>query len=174
MNYYVSLKDPELPNQGVALLSKYLKVTPYLEPKTPEGTANFLWHPDLHLDNVFVDPETCKITGIIDWQSTCVAPLFYQSCVSRMFRHDGPVREGWVVPSRPENYDTLNSEDQVRIDRDIESETMHKYYEAMVCKRAPHHWTVLKKQREVQLKRNPTWLVTGVWENKDLFSSVKA
>lgn len=169
MNYYVSLKDPELPDEAIVLFSKYLKAAPYLIPSNPEAATNVLWHPDLHLDNIFVDPETCKITSIVDWQSASVAPLFYQSCVPRMFRHDGPVQEGWVVPSRPKNFDSLSTEEQARIDQDLENETIHKYYEAMVFKRAPRHWAVLEKQRDVHLKRNPTWLVTGAWENRDLF-----
>ncbi|KKZ65440.1 hypothetical protein EMCG_08730 [[Emmonsia] crescens] len=168
-NAYVSLKDPELPDHALSLLSKYMDATPYLVPDDPIASANVLWHPDLHLDNVFVDPVTCKITGIVDWQSASVAPLFYQSCVPRMFRHDGPVREGWVVPSRPEDFDTLSEDEQRLVDQDLENETIHKYYEAKVFKRAPNHWEVLKHQRDVQLKRNPTWLVTGVWENRDLF-----
>ncbi|QVM10341.1 hypothetical protein D8B26_005001 [Coccidioides posadasii str. Silveira] len=155
MNYYVSLKDPELPDQALTLLSKYLEPTPYLVPSEPEAAANVLWHPDLHLDNIFVDPTTCKITSIVDWQSTSIAPLFYKSCVPRMFRHDDPIREAWVVPSRPDNFNTLSMEEGTGVDQDLENETIHKYYEAM--------------QRDIQLKRKPTWLVTGVWENSDLF-----
>ncbi|EEP82721.1 predicted protein [Uncinocarpus reesii 1704] len=169
MNYYVSLKDPELPDQALALLLKYLEAIPHLIPNDPEAATNVLWHPDLHLDNVFVDPATGKITSIIDWQGASVAPMFYQSCVPRMFRHYGPVREGWVVPSRPDNFDTLGAEDQARVDQELENETMHKYYEAMVAKHAPHHWRILNQQRDINHRRRPTWLVTGVWENKDLF-----
>ncbi|EAS34769.1 uncharacterized protein CIMG_12901 [Coccidioides immitis RS] len=142
MNYYVSLKDPELPDQALALLSKYLEATPYLVPSEPEAAANVLWHPDLHLDNIFVDPTTCKVTSIVDWQSTSIAPLFYQSCVPRMFRHGGPVREAWVVPSRPGNFNTLSMEEQTRVDQDLENGTIHKYYEAIVYRRAPYHWKV--------------------------------
>lgn len=65
-NYYVSLKDSDLPEQALSVLSKYPEVAPYLIPNDPKSTANVLWHPDLHLDNVFVDPATCEITSIID------------------------------------------------------------------------------------------------------------
>ncbi|OAX81715.1 hypothetical protein ACJ72_03935 [Emergomyces africanus] len=168
-NAFVSLKEPELPHHALSLLSKYIDATPYLVPNNHIASANVLWHPDLHLDNVFVDPVTYKITGIVDWQGASVAPLFYQSCVPRMFRHDGLVREGWVVPSRPDDFDTLSECEQRRVDEDLENETIHKYYEAKVCKHAPYHWEVLKDQRHVQLRRNPTRLVTGVWENRDIF-----
>ncbi|KAK2805490.1 hypothetical protein FQN51_000316 [Onygenales sp. PD_10] len=170
-NYYASLKESEFPDQSLALLSKYLQVSPYLVPygDDPEAVANVLWHPDLHLDNVFVDPTTCQITSIIDWQSASIAPLFYQSCVPRMFRHDGPVREGWAVPERPDDFDSLSEEEQKQMDQNLESERMHKFYEVMVYKHVPGHWEVLERHRAFQLKRNPTWLVTGVWENRDVF-----
>ncbi|EFE31294.1 uncharacterized protein ARB_01916 [Trichophyton benhamiae CBS 112371] len=169
INAYISLKDPELPDHALNLLTKYLDAILYLIPHDPAPCANILWHPDLHLDNVFVDPTTCEITGIVDWQGARIAPLFYQSCIPRMFRHNGPVREGWIVPSRPENFDTLTPEEQSQLDRNLEKETVHKYYEAMVCKHSPRHWEVLKDMRYIQRKRSPTSLVTGVWENRDLF-----
>ncbi|PLB44433.1 hypothetical protein P170DRAFT_417061 [Aspergillus steynii IBT 23096] len=170
MNHHRSLRDPERPVDGLALLSQYMNVAPYLVPPPSDEPARsiVLWHPDLHLDNVFVDPDTHEITCIVDWQSACAAPLFYQSSVPRMFRHHRPVREGWVVPERPENYDCLVEDEQKMIDNDLESETLHKYYEALVLKRAPRHWSVLQ-QTSVPTVRKPVWLVTGVWENQDLF-----
>ncbi|PGH15478.1 hypothetical protein AJ80_05495 [Polytolypa hystricis UAMH7299] len=146
INYYAFLKESELPDQALALLPKYLVPSD----NHSEAVTNILWHPDLHLNNIFVNPTTCQITGIIDWQSTSIAPLFYQSCI-------------------PYNFDTLSEEEQTQMDQNLESERMHKFYEVMVYKHAPNHWEVLQQHRNIQLKRNPTWLVTGVWENRDLF-----
>lgn len=170
MNYYRSSQSRELPEDGIALLQKYIDVAPHLVPSPIDepGYANVLWHPDLHLDNIFVDPNTHQITRIVDWQSACVAPLFYQSCVPRLCRYNGPVSEGWVVPKRPEDFESLSESERKRIDDDIESETLHKYYEAQVCKRAPRHWAVLQEQA-ISTIRKPVWLVTGAWENRDLF-----
>ncbi|CAG8004782.1 unnamed protein product [Penicillium salamii] len=170
MNHYRSSQIKELPEDGLALLKKYIDVAPHLVPPSTDesGCANVLWHPDLHLDNIFVDPDTHQITRIVDWQSASVAPLFYQSGVPRLCRYPGHVREGWVVPKRPENFESLNKNEQKRIDDDLESETLHKYYEAQVCKRAPQHWAVLQQQT-VSIIRKPVWLVTGAWENRDLF-----
>ncbi|KAJ5508002.1 phosphotransferase enzyme family protein [Penicillium freii] len=139
-----------------------------LSPTDGSGYANVLWHPDLHLDNIFVNPNTYQITRIVDWQSACVAPLFYQSGVPKLCKKDGHVREGWVVPRRPEDFESLSESEQKRIDDDLESEILHKYYEAQVCKRAPRHWAVLQQQT-VPTIRKPVWLVTGAWENRDLF-----
>lgn len=170
MNYYRSCQEHELPDDGLALLTQYMDVASYLVPSSTDeaATSNVLWHPDLHLDNVFVDPETHDITSIVDWQSACVAPLFYQSNVPRMFKHSRPVQEGWVIPERPENFNKLSQDEQKKIDDGLESEIMHKYYAAQVCKRAPRHWTVLQ-QPMVPIIRKPVWLVSGAWENRDLF-----
>lgn len=104
----------------------------------------------------------------MDWQSACVAPLFYQSGVPRMFRHLGPVREGWIVPERPEDFDDLSEDEQMKIDNYLKSESIHKYYEAQAYERAPRHWAVLK-QKNVPILSKPVWLVTGAWESADLF-----
>ncbi|OOO13798.1 aminoglycoside phosphotransferase [Aspergillus oryzae] len=71
MNYYRSMEDQEHPEDGLALLTQYMDAASYLIPSSDDEAAssNVLWHPDLHLDNVFVDPNTHEITSIIDWQS---------------------------------------------------------------------------------------------------------
>lgn len=170
MNYYRSLKTQEHPDDGLALLTKYMKVAPYLIPRsTNEAVSNnVLMHPDLHLDNIFVDPETLQITRIVDWQSACVAPLFYHADVPRMCTHHGPLKEGWAVPERPEDFDNLSTEEQRKIDDDLESQIFHKYYEAQVYNRSPHYWSVLQNSR-IPIIRKPVWLVTGVWEHRNLF-----
>lgn len=170
MNYYRSPKHPELPEDALELLAKYEQVAPFLVPSrnNESAAANTLWHPDLHLDNIFVDPISHRITGIVDWQSAAVAPLFYQSGVHRAFRHYKSVQEGWVMPEKPENFDTLDPNEQKQIDQDLESETIHKYYELQTMKRVPLHWDVLQ-QSSVHMLRKPVWLVTGVWENQHMF-----
>lgn len=169
-NYYQPGKSEEVLEDGISLLERYMKVASYLvpQPNDQPSSTNVLWHPDLHLDNIFVDPDTCQITRIVDWQSASVAPIFYQSGVPRMCRHPGPFREGWVVPERPDGFESLSQDEQKRIDDDLESETMHKYYEAQVYKRAPLHWAVLQ-QPATSILRKPVKLVTGAWENRDLF-----
>ncbi|GMG25327.1 unnamed protein product [Aspergillus oryzae var. brunneus] len=66
-----------------------------------------------------------------------------------------------VVPQKPENFDSLNEEEQNEIQKNLESETMHIYCEAQVYKRAPRHWAVLQQKT--------VCLVTGVWERRNLF-----
>lgn len=169
MNYYRSLNEPERPEDAISLLSQYLEMAHHAVPQEADGPSSMvLWHPDLHLNNVFVDPDTHDILHIVDWQTASVAPLFLQCGVPRMFRHHKAVREDWAVPERPENFDTLSVEEKNQVDADLESETMHKYYEAQVYKRAPLLWETLQ-QKALSILREPIWLVSGFWENRDLF-----
>ncbi|OJI83259.1 hypothetical protein ASPTUDRAFT_124561, partial [Aspergillus tubingensis CBS 134.48] len=81
MNYYRSTETPENPNEYLALLQRYLDIAPHLVPKQPcfeSENINTLSHPDLHLDNIFIDPETHQITSIIDWQLAAITPSFLQ------------------------------------------------------------------------------------------------
>ncbi|KAF1916462.1 phosphotransferase enzyme family protein [Ampelomyces quisqualis] len=58
-------------------LAWYQQVIDALIPKGTMINNSYLWHNDLHQDNIFVDPPTPeKITGIIDWQSCHISPLF--------------------------------------------------------------------------------------------------
>lgn len=104
----------------------------------------------------------------MDWQSACVAPLFYQSSVPRLCRSNRPVPDGWVVPKRPDDFESLSEREHKQIDEKLVSQILHKYYEAQVCKRAPWHWAVLQ-QHAVPILRKPVWPATGAWENRDLF-----
>jgi hypothetical protein len=73
----------------------------------------------------------------------------------------------WVVLERLEDFWSLSKDEQKRIDDELESEIIHKYYEAQVCRRAPRYWAVLQ-QSAIPILRKPVWLVSGVWENRDL------
>lgn len=73
--------DPKLyqPNTENKLeaLECYQKIVNFLIPKEAGVINPYLWHDDLHDDNIFIDPTNPgKITGIIDWQSCHVSPLF--------------------------------------------------------------------------------------------------
>ena len=93
INYHRSSTEPELPDEVLDLFDQYLQLTLAMVPPlgTDDTHSPTLWHPDLHLDNVFIDPKSKKTTHIIDWQSATVMPFFYQCGVSRMFQYPGIV-----------------------------------------------------------------------------------
>jgi len=170
MNYHRSSIEPELPEEVLDLLDRYLQLAPAMVP--PPGTDNThsptLWHPDLHLDNVFVDPESKQITRIIDWQSAAVMPLYYQCGVPRMFQHPGTVADGWALSKLPEDYDSLDQSEKAKIDSDRKSEACHKYYEAETKSKNPRHWAALQLEN-ADMRIEPSRLVINVWEDHDVF-----
>ena len=170
MNYYRSATERETPSQGISLLEKYLQISSSLVPpsSTEDIHAPTLWHPDLHLDNVFVDPETLKITGIIDWQGTSILPFYFHAGVPRMFNHPGPLLEGWAISERPEDYDDLETTEKARIDNMRDSETCHKFYEAQTRLKNPRHSAALQTEG-LEMRTAPTRLVPGLWEDRDSF-----
>jgi hypothetical protein len=111
LNYYRSDVRPEMPEEFLELIEKYLLIAPYV---TPSGCDNAellqptLWHRDLHLNNIYVDLTAGTITDIIDWQGVTVAPLILQARIPRMVRHTSPLPLGWVMPEKPEDYDSMS------------------------------------------------------------------
>src|SRR5947207_12517288 len=91
MDYHRSSTEPELPEEVLDLLDRYLQLTPTIVPPlgTDDTHSPTLWHPDLHLDNIFVDPESKQITRIIDWQSAAVMPFFTNMASRECFSIQG-------------------------------------------------------------------------------------
>lgn len=76
----------------------------YLLPTDHSIEYPSLWHPDLHLENIFVDPENLtKIVGIIDWQAVEVAPLFDQVRRPYFLDYEGPLTVNLECLSLPED-----------------------------------------------------------------------
>lgn len=76
MNYHRYMDSPETPSQYIALLEKYITLSPYLASWLE--LPNRISHPDLHLDNIFVDADTFRIASIIDWQHAHISPISLQ------------------------------------------------------------------------------------------------
>ena len=72
-----------------------------------------LWHADLHIENIFVDPANpTHITSIIDWQSTEVMPLFLQFRQPFFIDFEGPQPEGLERPRLPPDLKSQTQEEQ--------------------------------------------------------------
>ncbi|OJJ42964.1 hypothetical protein ASPZODRAFT_154943 [Penicilliopsis zonata CBS 506.65] len=100
-------------SKKTAALRNYLRLVKYLLPTDPSITSAFLWHPDLHAENIFVRPERpAEVLGIIDWQSSEVLPLFDHARQPYYLDHDGPPSTGLDPPAFPEDFDKLDSAEQ--------------------------------------------------------------
>jgi hypothetical protein len=86
----------------LAALACYLQIIDALIPKDTATKKPCLWHNDLHDDNIFVDPHNPEtITGIIDWQSCHVSPLFNHNPDPAFLDWDGLEPETLDLAPRP-------------------------------------------------------------------------
>ncbi|KAJ5594706.1 uncharacterized protein N7459_000914 [Penicillium hispanicum] len=91
----------------------YLQLVQYLLPTNQSIAAPFLWHGDLHTENIFVNPECpTEILGIIDWQSTEILPLFDHARQPCFLDYDGPQINSLRPPDYPKNLDKLSLAEQ--------------------------------------------------------------
>ncbi|KAH9212626.1 kinase-like domain-containing protein [Leptodontidium sp. 2 PMI_412] len=170
LNYARSGVEPEQPEEMLELLDKYLKLTPAMvPPPTPDDIdASTLWHPDLHPDNIFINPKNLQVTSVIDWQSTTAAPLFYQCGVPKMVRHREPVSldlSNW--PKLCDNYEDLGRDEKDYAEKMHRSEHLHQYYLRITRRDNPRHWTALQLHDELRVQ--PVKIVQQVWENNTVF-----
>ena len=172
MNFFKSLTQPESPSEAISLLEKYLKVAramiPTHDPKTSEDmTSATLRHPDLHLNDIFVDPESRKITSIIDWQSSAVLPLYYLPGIPQAFRTPGPISEGDRPCDLPRNHATLAQSQPSRLDVMRHRKACRKSYESETSQKNPRYRAALQHEN-LEIHRTPAHLTVGLWEGERL------
>ncbi|RAL06576.1 uncharacterized protein BO97DRAFT_474195 [Aspergillus homomorphus CBS 101889] len=149
INPYRSIDKPESPEEYRSLLERYLRISPYLIPGPETGEPlNTLSHPDLHLDNIFIDPDTNQITSIIDWQLAAVAPICLQRPHPQMLE---------LSPSPRTSQQNL-----------LEKELLKYYYEG--TKNANNIRPRVSRNPYLTTRLDPLNLISGCWERQDTFS----
>ncbi|GIK02212.1 phosphotransferase enzyme [Aspergillus viridinutans] len=148
MNFQRSPEEPETPGDYISLLQRYTKLAPFLVPPSASSEQTItISHPDLHLDNVFIDPQTNHITSIIDWQHASASPIFLQRPFPQMLE----------LSRNPQ------AERQV-----IEKRLLEFYFEALKST-DPFRWKVLGAPFH-DIRTEPISLVPCCWDREDLFS----
>lgn len=152
INAYQSVERLEVPNDYISLLQRHLGLVPYISPH-PCWTT--LAHPDLHLDNIFVDSETKKITSIIDWQSASIAEPFFHP-IPRM-----------LLLIRPQN-PQYRFENVLNVSNGTGLDPL-SYFEQITATENQQYWTAFNI-RNRELLTEPVSLITGPWARDDVFS----
>ncbi|KAL4787341.1 hypothetical protein BJX76DRAFT_363661 [Aspergillus varians] len=99
----------------IVALQNYLRLVKYLLPTNESLKSAFLWHPDLHAENIFVHPERpSEVVGIIDWQSSEVLPICDHARQPYFLDYDGPPSTALDPPAFPDNFDQLDPAEQAR------------------------------------------------------------
>ena len=62
-----------------ALSNAFLLILPQVCPHEASGKAFVLHHRDLNTGNILVDPTSYRVTGIVDWEMTRLAPTWMAS-----------------------------------------------------------------------------------------------
>jgi hypothetical protein len=122
----------------VGVLREYLKVATRIMPKDVNLSKPALWHPDLHGDNIFVDPsQPTKILNIIDWQAVNISPLFLQARHPSLIEFEGPIPEGFKPITLPDDFDTMSEEAQHQAKVLRAAQSLYKLYEITMLQQCP-------------------------------------
>ncbi|KAE8376630.1 phosphotransferase enzyme family-domain-containing protein [Aspergillus bertholletiae] len=105
-----------------------------LFPSADPDTGHTLYHHDLNLNNIIVDPASLRINAVIDWEMVCVLPQWASFYYPKMFLDVDPVTE--EEPPIPADYNDESDYTIIRRDRwdaRILRRAFDRYIEAM-CK----------------------------------------
>lgn len=91
-------------HRALKLVSDFFPVT------VSQNPGHSLFHHDLNLNNVIIDPETYEVVAIIDWEMACVLPRWDAYYYPKMFVGIDPITE--EEPPIPMDY---NDEDDYTI-----------------------------------------------------------
>ncbi|RWQ93860.1 kinase-like domain-containing protein [Paecilomyces variotii] len=114
------------------LLAKASSIFPALsrDPRVTKLSSPFLRHPYLDLSNILISPDDATaIQGIVDWQSSKITPLFVQAHFPDFVIPPKDYILGPGIPTLPEDFDKLSSEQQEQAVRNNRLATLSKYYE---------------------------------------------
>jgi aminoglycoside phosphotransferase (APT) family kinase protein len=106
----------QAPEEYIKLLERFQALTPHLLPKDPKHSFNqpVLRHPDPTPANIFISPETGRITCLIDWQHSIVQPrLLAVSYPSTFANPDSSMDPTLTFPQLPADLATRPIADQV-------------------------------------------------------------
>lgn len=115
-----------------SFLERISAVLPILcqHPPVSETSRPVLWHSDLHFSNIFVSSDNpTKISGILDWQSSQLRPLFMQARFPNFLIPPKGYKPGAAMPVLPKNFKDLSTEDQEAATETKDNACLAKYYE---------------------------------------------
>jgi len=119
----------------------------YLLPTNQKISSAHLWHDDLHVANIFVDPaEPTKVVGLIDWQSTEISPLYFHARQPHMIDYDGPPINGLERPQPPEDLEKLEPSERERANTLYLQQSLCSLYNTLTHRQNPRLYAALQFQ----------------------------
>ncbi|KAE8138954.1 kinase-like domain-containing protein [Aspergillus pseudotamarii] len=149
--FYGPRQYQPMASKKLSALHNYLKVATYTLPENSISHASVLWHGDLNLQNIFVDPkEPTRILGIIDWQSVSLCPLFTQATRPAFLEYDGPLPETLDKVRLPENFESLSPAEQQKAKALHQAQTLHNLYLARSRQANPLVFEAIQSQKTLR------------------------
>lgn len=128
-------------------IESYLSLIKYLCPVDRSIASPCLWHSDLHVENIFVNPDApTTIVGIIDWQFAEIAPLFYHARQPYFLDYDGPQLHGLERPRLPDNFKALSGDAQNEANALYSKQALVALYRTFVHKHNQRLYNALEYQ----------------------------
>lgn len=146
-----TLRPRNLPtNKGQKLkaLHCYLELIRFLLPTDQTISSAHLWHGDLHVANIFVNPsEPTEIVGLIDWQSTEISPLYFHARQPHILDYDGPSISGLDRPKLPKDLEKLGVEAKKDAETLYLQQSLCSLYNTLTHAQNPRLYAALEFQK---------------------------
>ncbi|OQE32187.1 hypothetical protein PENSTE_c001G00231 [Penicillium steckii] len=122
----------------LAALQSFLQLIPFILPTDSSISAPSLWHGDLHMRNILVNPEKpWQVQSLIDWQFNALEPLFQHAVQPDFLTHDGPELEGLERPKFPENFNQMPAEEKQKAENIYYDQALVALYRTLVSIQIP-------------------------------------
>lgn len=155
------------PLEHLENLHLFLQVCPHLVPSDQWLQRAMLRHPDLSPHNIFISEDT-EITGIIDWQHSCILPFFLNAGIPQHFSNYGdPGSEVLNQPQLPANLDELDEGERERELELYRRRHLHFHYVGATARKANQHYKAM--MHEGNLFRQEIFRAAGApWEGANI------
>ncbi|KAF2475119.1 phosphotransferase enzyme family protein [Lindgomyces ingoldianus] len=133
-------------NKKLSALQASQALLPFILPQQPEHQFGYLWHNDLHDENIFVDPQNpTTITGIIDWQSTQILPLYDHILEPCFLEYSGPeLGDALTRPELPPNVNSLPLQERKEVTRSYIEQSLMVAWRRLIKNNNPLQYSTLQ------------------------------
>ncbi|KAF2463766.1 uncharacterized protein BDR25DRAFT_244807 [Lindgomyces ingoldianus] len=138
------------PTRGRKLkaLHCYLKLIRFLLPVDRTISSAHLWHGDLHVANIFVNPsEPTEVVGLIDWQSTELSPLYFHARQPHILDYDGPPVSNLERPQLPKDIEKLEATAKKQAETLYLQQSLCSLYNTLIHYKNPQLYAALEFQQ---------------------------
>ncbi|EZF29949.1 hypothetical protein H101_06405 [Trichophyton interdigitale H6] len=101
-------------------------------------------------ENIYVNPENpTEITGIIDWQSTPITPLFDQPLDLPFVKYDGPDIGGNLeIPMLPDDFQSMQDDEKKKVHKDYMDKSAVVAWRLLLKHKNPTYYRAVSSKME--------------------------